>query len=984
MEKDKKKGFCTDKKNKKKLYSCSLPYNKDLIKLFEISFKEIIPNGSKNYTRALINVTFKKSLYEYDDSNKIFTVNKKTGKIKESSKKGKELYDTKQIRDKLYEDGFIVDSIQYVLYKRSSSKAREGGTLFIKKTLYNEMMTWSRMGMTFEEDEDCDLASLRAYESLTLSSLDGEIVIKADEILLIDDKDGEFTSTASVTEFDDKGDIITHTRKLEIKNSIWDGQSLACSSLFPKDDKGHMKGMMLLRNRWFKSCAFNTNIRKFFKEHFITEVFDMFDTEKKYPKDASKIKLIITPNSLKLFKFKYKIGNKSMEQTYKHWIENLDIKFGICKNEKASRYNGYNKLSYQMVNSMPFSKDDLRELLQEELDYVELLKNNPHVFKHYISNYDISPSRDFVYNASAINSKFASTQLFKDFKRHTIDMYIEDLRQGKLKVPNTDYATICGNPYEMLQAAIGEEINTTLHKGKEIWCEAYKDGEQLVGFRNPHICAGNVLIATNKYHEEFKYFNFKDNKNIVITNSFDNDIMDRLQGQDFDSDNLLISNNSKLLERGLECVDSPTPINKIKIDPKLRKYNKKNMSEVDHLICRNKIGPIVNKSQILNSYYWHEFNNKKDKPDEKLLALIYEKISMLSSLSQLEIDKAKRFIEKDVLNMDRELDKLNTIIYNGKNIIRTGKVMVYKTSVTASEKEKVDRLKEEINFHILQKAANDKGITNIKKKIKQQVDIGKKKKLKDKYKNKIEELTELVKCSSDAIKDIRNQIASITKVEKTEANTRPMFFKYCGEGKEYSFEHFDTPMDFLQEILDEEKTDADRSPTIDINEILVIDEANMDDADRRQIAEIKTIVSELDTNIKAIYADATRDKEEDTNRRLNLINEAIEEIKEKKVSVVTILNIFNRIHNPKSRDKEISKYKLLLISTLWMAHADAMEKCFKNFTNPSEEKLVEDPNGTINIWGVKYKLVNLHANLNNIMEIFLNDLLKPLLLGSYM
>jgi hypothetical protein len=87
-----------------------------------------------------------------------------------------------------------------------------------------------------------------------------------------------------------------------------------------------------------------------------------------------------------------------------------------------------------------------------------------------------------------------------------------DLRKGKIKLPNTDYAILFGNPYEMLYiAGSNKPFVETLHKGKEIWCTFYNDGEQLVGFRNPHICAGNVLVATNKYHKKFEYFNLTDN-----------------------------------------------------------------------------------------------------------------------------------------------------------------------------------------------------------------------------------------------------------------------------------------------------------------------------------------------------------------------------------------------------------------------------------------------------------------------------------------
>lgn len=95
------------------------------------------------------------------------------------------------------------------------------------------------------------------------------------------------------------GDIIADDDdNYTIKNNIWDGQSLLDTSLF--DDE---KGIMLLRNSFFKSCGFNTNIQKWFDYAFRGNkpeyIKDMFDRDVK----LSDIKLITTPNSLKFLKF---------------------------------------------------------------------------------------------------------------------------------------------------------------------------------------------------------------------------------------------------------------------------------------------------------------------------------------------------------------------------------------------------------------------------------------------------------------------------------------------------------------------------------------------------------------------------------------------------------------------------------------------------------------------------------------------------------
>ena len=86
----------------------------------------------------------------------------------------------------------------------------------------------------------------------------------------------------------------------EIENVIWDGEALLDVSEFERAGYSD-KGMMLLRNRFFKTCAFNTNLQKWFKDNGITTVGQLagYTTARK----VEDIKLVITESSLKYLKF---------------------------------------------------------------------------------------------------------------------------------------------------------------------------------------------------------------------------------------------------------------------------------------------------------------------------------------------------------------------------------------------------------------------------------------------------------------------------------------------------------------------------------------------------------------------------------------------------------------------------------------------------------------------------------------------------------
>ena len=127
-------------------------------------------------------------------------------------------------------------------------------------------------GLTVHKGQNVDLASLEAYIALTLSSIIDTVEISPDNILVIDDFESVFNDTVIATEMkteNGKSWLETSEKTMEIRNSIWDGMSLIDTSLMGRYRK---YGMLLLRNRFFKTCAFHTRISDWMADHGITDV----------------------------------------------------------------------------------------------------------------------------------------------------------------------------------------------------------------------------------------------------------------------------------------------------------------------------------------------------------------------------------------------------------------------------------------------------------------------------------------------------------------------------------------------------------------------------------------------------------------------------------------------------------------------------------------------------------------------------------------
>ena len=132
----------------------------------------------KEATNQVVHVTFKYSTFKSTTNEK-----DEKGKVKKYKVDG---YTKETIRDKVYENGFTIDGIKYVRWERSGSSARDGKCFFINEELEHAMNLFTDCGIKPNEEE-LNLASFEAYRALVLSNKIDDLVIKPENILLIDD-----------------------------------------------------------------------------------------------------------------------------------------------------------------------------------------------------------------------------------------------------------------------------------------------------------------------------------------------------------------------------------------------------------------------------------------------------------------------------------------------------------------------------------------------------------------------------------------------------------------------------------------------------------------------------------------------------------------------------------------------------------------------------------------------------------------------------
>lgn len=550
-----------------------MDYSLDLIKLREVYEKVYRKrdfsffNGKKEYTQRVVNVTFKYNnkvfnrvrsgiyvKFGYQFENLVFKdclciekgqlIAIKTDERVENPAPDKVLGDffylengvykakenikvlnsVNEIRTELYKNGFICDGIKYIRFKRSTGSSRVGKCLFIDEKLYKQMHQWEMCGINVKNGQKVDLAALESYISLTLSSIIDTIQLSSKNILVVGDYESVFKDTAVAVKLDENGRLKSGAEEVEIKNSIWDGQSLLDSSMFG-EYSGH--GMLLLRSRFFKSCCFNTNIQKWFEDNGITCVSQLNGYTE--AKDIKDIKLITTPNSIKYLKF----------GSLKDWLWTLEPTFGVVKYEKPTPYFDGRLVQshYQLLNTIQLTYDEVKEILKPSLDYLLKLKTDPAVLRYHIA-YKEEPiyaeslvsKNDIVYKLLGINDKFSETKIYYHFREDLIKSLMKNLRKGHILI-NGNYSTLFGNPIEMLEMAIGKFNGESNIGVGNISCSNFEYGKTLLGSRSPHCTMGNVLLSKNKHFDIIdNYFNLT--KEIVCVNSINENTLECLSGAD--------------------------------------------------------------------------------------------------------------------------------------------------------------------------------------------------------------------------------------------------------------------------------------------------------------------------------------------------------------------------------------------------------------------------------------------------------------------
>lgn len=419
-----------------------------------------------------------------------------------------------------------VESIHYKMLYRSTGKAKKGSCMFIRDRLYERAHKFLYMGIEQNPDNPM-IVEISAYAPLVSSSIVDRVRINPNNILILKDVDRSYTTNVVSVETDENQHCIARAiEEYRLKNTLFDGQALIDSSLFPSWGNGYI----LLRQHFFKAAAFCCNIQEFFRDYFGEDYY--YATVKDYWGNVHYLKdieLITTDNACKWMKF---------DVSYQYWCKKVfqnNCMFGIVKTAHESKLGEMQRMSYQMVNSL--SEEIMPDVLKASVDYVTDLKTKDEAFLDFLEkNENFSNDYRVLVALCRNNPEFTRSVYFRRRKEYILKAYVTNLKSGHI-IQNADNLVIVGSPYAMLlYAATGREESvddddTLKQEDGTIQCytERFDDGEYLASFRSPFNSKNNMGYLHNVLDPRIKkYFNF--GTQIIAVNMVGTDFQDRNNG----------------------------------------------------------------------------------------------------------------------------------------------------------------------------------------------------------------------------------------------------------------------------------------------------------------------------------------------------------------------------------------------------------------------------------------------------------------------
>ena len=525
--------------------------------------------------------------------------------------------------------GFTINGIQFRRLFGTSNGVKQRTIVYINAEIYDVIKSKIDNGRNLEMP--LVPGKLEAYQALTAS---GSIVIPQPKgIIVVPDCITHFRE--DVIQIDDSSGEepeLKHIKDYEIERNNSDGFGLMLPSYSQRvyfaltGEDGIIAGMNT-RYAFEKGMVFTFDFLDFAENVAGTyQIKDVWGTVR----DIRDAEVILTASQVKLWD-----SYKSWEDYHENCVRN-GYQFSTPK-ITPDRLENVRELNYQFLNPYTFSNEDLGQLCKPTIETINdvlggdyrkaivylggstLTEKSIKKMEPYLQALMIAPEM--------LNDPYIINTIYRNIRKR-----IDDAKKGTITI-NGNYLIVCGDPYALAQSIFNLPVTGLLAAGEvyqKYWID--KGAEEIVCFRAPMTCYNNIRkMKLNKSNAAAYWFRYIDTA--LLYNAWDSSC-DALNGQDFDGDTNLITDNPVLLAN---THNAPT------IFCIQKRAEKKIVTEED-LIASNKIafnddiGAITNRATAM-----FDLRSLYDPASAEYQALDY-RIMCTQHYQQCSIDRIKGVI----------------------------------------------------------------------------------------------------------------------------------------------------------------------------------------------------------------------------------------------------------------------------------------------------------------------------------------------------
>lgn len=445
--------------------------------------------------------------------------------------------------DKFRITGFTLNGKHYTYLCSGSGQIRRNTVTFIYDSYHDKMVEIINCGLD-KKTSQFTLAKYTAYFALAFSSI---LWVRTPRVCVIHDYYHTLKDTP--VDFickDASGKSIIEKRTMDLELNGADGQGIidpSFAELWAQDmNLDYTPCSFVARSCFVKGNLVTFDFKEYAHLHGITTIRDKWGKE--YPIDE--IDVLLSESQFKTSKY------YDSWQEYQSYAQKGDIHWGVARYNKKQDAE-YTPANYQYIQSLSLSQEDIHELIQPTVDWINKICSGDPVYallysfgsrdqdtshSAILSSAQTAPMKAIVKNPEFLKDTYIQRKIYKNIAES-----INHAKIGKIWI-HGNYEFMISDPMAQVQSALGLDP-VGLLKANEIYSDFWRQrcpaGTVLDCCRSPMIDQHEHNPMNLAYDEEKAYW-YKYIYSGFIYNSYDTSCY-RHEDSDYDGDICLVTDN---------------------------------------------------------------------------------------------------------------------------------------------------------------------------------------------------------------------------------------------------------------------------------------------------------------------------------------------------------------------------------------------------------------------------------------------------------